>query len=138
MDSSSQDFFKMLEAMAVEIEQFFTDVAKDVNSMVDAFAEVSEEIADYMQNAFETEVEQRISYLIDPILEAYLGIEIAVEETMQPTINTVEPFLKDHPACVGCRHYHGQSYGGPMLVCGMHPYGWEEEKCPDWQSIWQD
>lgn len=36
-------------------------------------------------------------------------------------------------ACRGCCHYHGQTYGGTRLVCGMHPYGVEEETCPDWQ-----
>jgi hypothetical protein len=38
------------------------------------------------------------------------------------------------PACQGCCHYHGRSYGGTRLVCGMHPYGVEEEDCPDWQA----
>ncbi|MBF2077137.1 MAG: hypothetical protein IGR76_01090 [Synechococcales cyanobacterium T60_A2020_003] len=37
-------------------------------------------------------------------------------------------------ACQGCRHYHGRSYGGTMLICGMHPYGVEEETCGDWES----
>lgn len=37
-------------------------------------------------------------------------------------------------ACKGCCHYHGQKYGGNLLVCGMHPYGVEEEHCPDWQE----
>lgn len=36
-------------------------------------------------------------------------------------------------ACRGCRHYHGQTYGGTLLVCGMHPFGVEEDACPDWQ-----
>jgi hypothetical protein len=38
------------------------------------------------------------------------------------------------PACRGCCHYHGRTYGGTRLVCGMHPYGVEEEYCPDWQA----
>ncbi len=37
-------------------------------------------------------------------------------------------------ACEGCDHYHGQTYGGNFLVCGMHPYGVQDEHCPDWQS----
>jgi hypothetical protein len=36
--------------------------------------------------------------------------------------------------CRGCCHYHGQTYGGHLLVCAMHPYGVESERCPDWQS----
>lgn len=37
-------------------------------------------------------------------------------------------------ACVGCRHYHGQSYGGTLLVCAMHPDGPESDQCPDWSN----
>lgn len=36
--------------------------------------------------------------------------------------------------CRGCRHYHGQVYGGNLLVCAMHPYGIEEEVCSDWEA----
>jgi hypothetical protein len=33
--------------------------------------------------------------------------------------------------CVGCRNFHGAN----KIVCGMHPYGWEQDdNCPDWQS----
>jgi hypothetical protein len=138
MESWSKDFSELLEVMAEEVEQFFADIAKDVGEMVESFFEASEEIAEQMQTVFAVELEQRLGDLIDPILEAYLGIELAVEETAQPMIHTVEPFLNDRPACVGCRHYHGQTYGGIMLVCGMHPYGWESDKCPDWQSTWQE
>lgn len=138
MESWSQEFSEMLEVMVSEVEQFFTYVAVDLGEMVDSFLEASEEVVEQMQTVFAVELEQRLSDLIDPILEAYLGIELAVEETTQPMIHTVEPFLNDRPACVGCRHYHGQTYGGTMLVCGMHPYGWESDKCPDWQSTWQE
>ncbi|UBF25759.1 hypothetical protein K9N68_30120 [Kovacikia minuta CCNUW1] len=136
MENWSVDFSKMLEAMVKEVEQFLTDTAKDISEAVDAFVEASEEIVAQMQTTFEAEIEPRINEFLDPILEAYLGFEIVVEETTQPVVRSIEPFLNEHPACVGCRHYHGQSYGGTMLVCGMHPYGWEGEKCPDWQSTW--
>jgi hypothetical protein len=33
--------------------------------------------------------------------------------------------------CVGCRNFHGAD----KMVCGIHPYGWEQDdNCPDWQS----
>ncbi|MGA7934691.1 MAG: hypothetical protein WCA35_14190 [Kovacikia sp.] len=138
MENWSLDFSKMLEVVVKEVEYFLTETAKDVSEVVDAFVEVSEEIVEQMQNTFEAEIEPFINELLDPILEAYLGFEIVVEETTQPVIHSFEPFLNDHPACVGCRHYHGQAYGGTMLVCGMHPYGWEGEKCPDWHSTWTE
>ncbi len=138
MEDWSLNFFEVMEAMVKEVEQVFTEIAKDVGEMMDAFVDASEEMVEQMQITFETEIEPRLNEFIDPILEAYLGFEIIVEETAQPVTHTVEPFLNDHPACVGCRHYHGQVYGGTMLVCGMHPYGWEGEKCPDWESVWKE
>lgn len=41
-------------------------------------------------------------------------------------------------ACRGCRHYHGRTYNGNFLVCGMHPYGVETETCSDWESKQSD
>lgn len=41
-------------------------------------------------------------------------------------------------ACRGCRHYHGRSYHGNFLVCGIHPYGVETETCSDWESKSKD
>lgn len=106
--------------------------------MLDGFIEASEEFADQMQRTIAPDLEQRLNDFFDPILEAYLGFQISVEESVQPVIHTVEPILNEHPTCVGCRNYHGQSYNGVMLVCGIHPSGWDGEKCPDWRSAWDE
>jgi len=38
--------------------------------------------------------------------------------------------------CHGCEDYCGQTHGGDRLVCGIHPYGWEDSNdCPDWRGI---
>jgi hypothetical protein len=37
-------------------------------------------------------------------------------------------------ACKGCAHYHGRVYGGNMLICAMHPYGVESDRCGDWEA----
>lgn len=138
MENWSEDFVEMLDTIAKEVEHFFADVAKDIDAAIDALVDVSEEFAEQMHTAFASDFEEQISGFIDPILEAVLGLEGAVEEASQPIIHTVDPILNHHTACVGCRHYHGQVYGGTPLVCGMHPYGWEDEQCPDWQSVWQE
>lgn len=36
--------------------------------------------------------------------------------------------------CKGCTNYHGQTYGGNKLICGIHPYGWDGDECPDKES----
>ncbi len=45
-------------------------------------------------------------------------------------------------ACRGCKHYDGSTYGGNLLVCGIHPYGPGDESdpatqpttCEDWEG----
>jgi len=44
------------------------------------------------------------------------------------------PSPHEHPACQGCKHYHGYRYGEHLLVCAMHPYGSDNEHCPDWEG----
>jgi hypothetical protein len=50
-------------------------------------------------------------------------------------ITYVTPSKTTHPACINCLHYHGHQYGDTLLVCGMHPYGWDGEDCPDWENV---
>jgi hypothetical protein len=38
------------------------------------------------------------------------------------------------PACQGCHNYNGTTFGGNLLVCGLHPYGWDGASCPDWEE----
>lgn len=49
-------------------------------------------------------------------------------------LSHVHPTAKQYPACQHCKHYHGYRYGEHLLVCAMHPYGWEDEQCPDWEG----
>lgn len=41
-------------------------------------------------------------------------------------------------SCVGCRNYHGAIYSGNQLICGMHPYGWGSDDCPDFEKTDND
>jgi hypothetical protein len=125
MEKLQKDFLEIVEVFASEVEQFFVGVAESV----DALFEISEEIAEQWQSAIATEVEFYLNELSEPILEVYWELE----EMDRTFPYTVEPTLEQNPACIGCRHYHGQVYGSHLLVCGMHPYGWEDRHCPDWE-----
>ena len=37
-------------------------------------------------------------------------------------------------ACRGCQHYYGRVDGGYQLICAMHPYGPEADRCEDWKA----
>lgn len=137
MEDWQKPFSQMLETFADQVEEFFVEVAQDVTEVVNLFVEFSEEVSTQIHNVFTDEMEQYVTELVSPVLEAYFGLGGAVEEVAQPMIQTVEPFLIQHPVCAGCRHFHGQSYGGTLLVCGMHPYGVSEgeETCADKEPI---
>lgn len=130
MEKWQKDFIEMLETVADEVERFFLGVSE----MVDAIFELSEEITEQVQNTMVIEIDQYLNDLAEPIFEVYWELEEIMGEVEQPFPYTVEPTPEKHPACVGCHQYHGQVYGGNLLVCGMHPYGWEGESCPDWEQ----
>lgn len=137
MEEFSQQFIAALDATTREIEHFFDGFSKDITELMDGVVLASEDLADQVQNTLTTEIEPQLIEWLDPLLQAYLGFEVTLEQTIQPIAHTVEPLINNHPTCVGCRNYHGQEYGGNLLVCGMHPYGWEGETCPDWESTWK-
>jgi hypothetical protein len=141
MEGWSDDWMKMLETVAVEVEQFFLEATKEMTDALDAFADFSEDIAAQIENAIAPELanlDAELDPWLESILQAFTGLEASLNEAAEPVSNTLEPMLNEHPACVGCRHYHGQRYGGNVLVCAMHPYGCETETCSDWESSWKD
>lgn len=130
MEKWQKDLIDMIEAVAGEVEHFFLDMGE----VVDAFFELTEEITEQMQNTIVTEVDQYLHEWAEPILEAYWEMEEAMTEVDSGFPYAEEATAAKNPACVGCRNYHGQVYGGNLLVCGMHPHGWEDVSCPDWEK----
>lgn len=135
MEDWQKDFFEIIEAVSSEVEKFFSEVTEEVTEFVDALAVISSEISEQVQSALSSELSEFEDYLndlVDPILVLY--IEVDDELSYYPRGDTGNPVENSHPACVGCRNYQGQVYGGNMFVCAMHPYGWDSENCPDWES----
>lgn len=131
----------MLETIARDIEQFVDDVARGVDEAVESLADLSEAMMDQVEEAMAPHLdalEREMYGWLDPFMDLVTTLESSILDTTAPITQTVEPMFNEHPACVGCRHYHGQAYNGVMFVCGMYPYGWEGEKCPDWESTWGD
>ncbi len=115
-----------------------TEVLDTVNSIVDEFFTGVNEVVDIMteeiQQVITGDIDQCLQEIFEPIADLYLELEqLAIGNELGFTY-TVEPNAQNNPACIGCRHYHGQSYSGNLLICGMHPYGWETQHCPDWES----
>ncbi|MBW4618992.1 MAG: hypothetical protein KME17_06500 [Cyanosarcina radialis HA8281-LM2] len=123
MEDWSKDFFQMLNQAVEAVDEFLVELAEAVETAIEQ-----------VHTTVMVEIEQYLQELCEPLSE--LDLE-ELEETAQfdPFIfPREEPTLEKHPACIGCRHYHGQIYGGNLLVCAMHPYGWDDANCPDWET----
>ncbi|MDP5016370.1 hypothetical protein FJR11_07710 [Anabaena sp. UHCC 0187] len=137
MEQWQKDLIDMIETVADEVEQFFLGM----NDMVDAFFEITEEITEEVQNTFLADIdnfstlhEQFLQDLAEPILEIYWELEDITEDIDPGFPYAVEATLEKNAACIGCSNYHGQVYSGNLLVCGMHPHGWDDKNCPDWEK----
>ena|SRR4028118_18650 len=123
MEDWPKSIIETLESVACIVDEFFLEVTE----MVEIFA-------DELQNTVVVEIDQYFQDMFEPIAEIYAELEEIVGETEQSFTYPVEPTPEKHPACIGCHHYHGQVYSGNLFVCAMHPYGWDTEECPDWET----
>ena len=137
MEKWQKDLIGMIETVTDEVEQFFLEI----NDMVDAFFEITEEITEEVQNAlvadidtFATLHEQFLQDLTEPFLEIYSELQDISEDIDPGFPYQVEATQEKNAACIGCSNYHGQVYNGNLLVCGMHPHGWDDQSCPDWEK----
>ncbi|OKH22526.1 hypothetical protein NIES593_12060 [Hydrococcus rivularis NIES-593] len=145
MEDWQKDVWKLLESTADAIDRFFQDVSQETidvaeqvkNEIESTLAQFLHNCQDFLEVAIDCENEFFFSERLDLLFnedEDWIFQE-SLEEfglTFNPKI---EPSLETHPACIGCRHYHGRVYGENLLVCGMHPYGWDDRNCPDWENI---
>ncbi len=126
MEDWQNDFLTMLETVTITVEQFFQEVSQAI-----------EEFAEQVHDDMGSELEELLQTFLDPIFEFNDEEDIffdTIAEASDLILNPkVEPSLEQYPACIGCCHYHGRIYGENLLICGMHPYGWSDRHCPDWE-----
>lgn len=46
--------------------------------------------------------------------------------------NNSKKYLKEIEVCSHCRNYYGESHEGNKLICALHPYGFKDDFCPDY------
>ena len=154
MDIWPNNFLNILEeTVKVEFEEFCQNITKTLETFTEEVSEGLETFAEQLESMAisSPEIEEFLQELWEPVVEIYIEIEdfiledldeddIFVDEYDVPNdidlyINPkVEPTSANNPACIGCQHYHGRVYEGNLLVCAMHPYGWDDENCPDWEK----
>lgn len=136
MQKWQKDFLELLNTLVDEVENFFVDMSE----MIDTFLEFEWEFGEPIET---TEASEIIDlHVVDMELESFLAefnddyseVDGLLLDDFDPAFPfSVDATLENHPACIGCRHYHGYAYGGNLLVCGMHPEGWHDGNCPDWE-----
>jgi len=129
MDNWTKEFLAFCDSVNQEIESFFAEMEELPQLINEAIVEMEETLTEELE-LFSQDCEELFTFLvteIDETVEEESDSEFVVTSKVYPNQNT-------HPACQGCRHYHGYVYGGNLFVCGMHPYGWDDENCPDWEK----
>jgi hypothetical protein len=129
---------ELVETTASELEELLQNVGETVEAITDEMTDNFNYCFEKFKESLGPEVENYFRDFWDAFdissLEEELTRDYGVQENEFLGITKVHPNPETHPACVGCQHYHGYAYGGNLLVCGIHPYGWDDETCPDWDG----
>ena len=128
MEEWNKDFMEWWGTVTVAVEDF-----------VDEVGQVVEETTEEFHNDLVREIDQLLEDLLLPIIDVSIEEDINISYYMNDESDwlmspKIEPTFNVHPACRGCHHYHGQFHGKSLLVCAMHPYGWHDAHCPDWEG----
>lgn len=141
MEDWSKDFFGVMENAVSEVEHFFSEMGEEFVEMLDVLAKMSEDFTEQVQNnlindidGYFNEFDGLFNEFIEPIIEICRDFDPQFDEIDLSMVTYVDPSPTQQPACRGCRNYHGQVYGGNLLVCAMHPTGVESESCADWET----
>ncbi|MEL6159125.1 MAG: hypothetical protein AAFR18_07875 [Cyanobacteria bacterium J06627_32] len=140
MDDWLEQLQQSLNEAARESSNWFAEVSQQSNEAIEAWVDGSLEAIEAWEKALSPTL-NTFNDQVDSAVDAgllFLDQQVAprIEEATAPLSNTITPWLQNHPTCIGCRNYHGTAYGDEMLVCGMHPYGPDDQTCADWESVW--
>ena len=142
MDDWQKDWWQEVEKTTVNLEKFFREINQAVESFTEEITDVFEEFSEQLQDTVITEVDRCVEDFLDFMAETNLEVEFNLWEDLENLAEDLEfveittqiPSEDNYRACIGCQNYHGQAYNGKILVCAMHPYGVEDNNCPDWEQ----
>lgn len=123
-----------------QTEQLIDRLAEQTYEAVSPVVNAADELVDELAEQVVGNISPPLSQALDELetqIDPWVGSVVSwCEQTMAPIHQTLTPWLQNHPKCAGCSYYHGESYGGDMLVCALHPNGPDQDECPDWDSVW--
>ena len=142
MNDWQEQWWKQLEKTAADMEEFFAEVGEATESIV---SELGNNLGSFIEHFGSSELATEVDDLVRDVVEVLITtgdeIDAALSEEWEyftdddfTSVNYHSPSADSHPACINCANYHGQSYNGNLLVCAMHPNGYEDSQCPDWEE----
>lgn len=154
MKDWSDDIFTALEKTIKDFEQLSYNISEWVETVTEEVTEEVIETVDFLTEQIDIYLPREIEDFVQDVWQTFIDIESdwsgenfrddSYEDNQNYWRNhfsedlgwnpKIDPSSEFHPACIGCVNYHGRIYNGNILICGMHPYGWETENCPDWES----
>ncbi|MGB3201254.1 MAG: hypothetical protein WBA99_10140 [Nodosilinea sp.] len=140
LDELTEQLAQASDALVQTTDQWVDQVQEAIDPEIDRIVDELNHVVEPFQFTLNVQIDDVVDQLDDilgPLVTGLSGLDQWFEEVASPINSTVEPLLQNYPACVGCRNFYGQSFGGNTLVCAMHPFGPEaEQQCPDWDSVW--
>ena len=140
MSDWQQEWWKQLEKTASDMEEFLLDVGEATEAFVD---EVGGNVGFFLEQ-FQSGIVEEVDSLLQDFVDVLIATSDEIDATLSEewefgddefiSVSYRTPSAKNNPACINCANYHGQVYDGNLLVCGMHPYGYDDDTCPDWEK----
>ena len=128
MSNWQTDMRDAIDGFTQDVEALVDEISRDAMGALDRFVELSDDFMDDLtattRREFETPtpitnfLDRDLEELLNSLLRPFLDFPIEDFNSANPST-----MPKAHALCEKCENYHGQSYGGTPLVCGMHPYG---------------
>jgi ElaB/YqjD/DUF883 family membrane-anchored ribosome-binding protein len=141
MNDWQDEWWKQIEKTAADVEEFFTEVGDVAESLAEEVSGNVDSFLKQFQLDIVGEVDSFIQDFVDVIVTTSDEIEAALSEDWEnfmdedfTSVSYQKPSSQVNPACIDCANYHGQAYNGNLLVCAMHPNGYEDKSCPDWEK----
>ncbi|MDJ1175469.1 hypothetical protein [Roseofilum capinflatum] len=134
MEDWEKDWQNLCESLTAGVEELFREVEEELGEWVGELAELTVEIAETLDDLLFSDLDAFFNEYIEPLEDSNPDSR-EDEPFYHPFADVDRPSSHQPQTCVGCRHYHGQVYGGNLLVCGMHPYGPEDSFCRDWEGM---
>jgi hypothetical protein len=150
MEDWQKDLITIFETAKNDFEEFCDHITIAAETVAEDFSQGIENFVVEMENNLQKEVDDFLQEVDDFVLKLlqllieeeeefeetiFFDLDLSIETNFDFESPSVKPNSQQYSACVNCRHYHGQIYGGNLLVCGMHPYGWDGDNCPDWENL---